>query len=150
MADLLSAMVAASKGYAQPIAQSYASGNRPYLVRLTRVGAASYFDRTTKVLVNPPDVTLYTGPARIFPVTGPVELELGDERQTFSSARISIDNYTGSEPRVDDLVEVLDNAQAQLGRLVGRVFTVNDVEAGGHFDIGWELTTTGVAPSRRT
>lgn len=150
MADLLSALVRGSKNYAQPKAASYASGNRPYLVRLTRVGAAAFYDRDTSLLVNPVDTTLYTGPARIFPVTGPVEMEIGDERATLSSARISIDNYTGPEPRVDDLLEVLNNDQSQLARLVGRIFTITDVEVGGHFDIGWELTGTGIAPSRRS
>lgn len=149
MADLLSAMVGRSKDVAQPLAQAFASGNRPYRVRLERPGDRPSFDRETGTMTNPVDEVIYVGPARIFPVTGPLELEVGDERTTFSSARISIDNFAG-DPRVDDIVTVLDNPQGELGRLVGRQFTVLDVEVGGHFDIGWELTTQGVAPSRRT
>lgn len=149
MADLLSALVQRSKQVADPIAQAYASGNRPYQVSLSRPGAPPTWDRNTNTMVNPIDEVLYTGPGR-FPVgSGPVELEVGGERQTFTSVRCSINPYIGPRPRIDDLLTVLDTPQSQATQMVGRTFTVQGVEVGGHFAIGYQLTLMGVDPSRR-
>ena len=149
MADLLSAMVKASKKVADPLAAAYASGNRPFTVRITRPTTVGSYDRKTNKFINDPDELIYQGPARIYAATGGLELEIGDERTTFTSARASIDGG-GQPPRVDDLFAIVDTDQAQATHLVGRVFTVSDVEVGGHFGIGYRLSLSGAAPSRRT
>ena len=150
MADLLSALVQRSKQVADPRAAAYASGNRPYMVTLVRPGVAATYNRATKAMTNPVDVLLYTGPARFTVLAGPVEVEVGDERTTLSSATISIDAYNGSAPRVDDIVAVLVSAQSTATHMSGRQFTVTGVEAGGHFGIGYIMSALGVAASRRT
>lgn len=148
--ELLSALVQRSKQVADPIAQAYASGNRAFQVRLIRPHVTATFDRDSSTFVNPPDETLYEGPARFWPGGQGVELEIGDERTSFTSARCSINLYDGKPPRVDDLVEVLDTRQSRATHLAGRVFSVSDVEVGGHFSTGYTLTLSGAAPSRRT
>lgn len=148
--SLLSAMVAASKKVADPLVASYASGNRVYTVRLTRPGAPSTFDRATGAYTDIPDEVLYTGPGRIWPITGGASVTFEDERSDISSVRVSIDDYDGEPPRLDDVLEVLDTPQAQAAHLAGRVYEVSDVEVGGHYGYGWHLTGTGIAPSRRT
>lgn len=157
--DLLSALVQRSKQVADPIATAYASGNRPFHVRVSRPSVIATFDRDTGQLTNPADQVLYEGPARIWTVTGGVEMEIGDERTMFSSARASIDSTVRDAqgntvpvtiPRVDDLFEILPNGQSQATHLSGRAFTVTDIEVGGHYSTGYVLTLSGVAPSRRT
>lgn len=147
--DLLSALVARSKVVADPRAAAYASGNRPYLVRITRPAAQPTFNRNTNTYTDPADTVVYEGRARLYTISGGSEADIGDERVQFSSAQMSIDSRPGVLPRVDDLVVVLSNAQSISNQVVGREFTVNDVEIAGHFDVGILLTLTGAAPSRR-
>lgn len=157
--SLLAALVQRSKQVADPVAQAYAAGNRPFTVRLMRPATAGTFDRATRDFVNAADQLLYQGPARIWTGGGGMELEIGDERTSFTSARCSLNYFDATTspaealelaPRVDDLLEVLDTPQGAATHLVGRSFTVGDVEVGGHFGTGWVLTLTGAAPSRRT
>jgi hypothetical protein len=149
MPSLLTAIVAASKKVADPMAKSYASGNRILTVRISRPGAAPTFNRTTQRFTNPSDAEIYLGPARIRPATGGAQVEVAGEDTTYTSVAISIDGG-GTAPRIDDLVQVIDNAVSRGAHLADRVFTVVDVEVGGHFDIGYALRAVGAEPSRRT
>lgn len=149
MADLLSALVQRSKSASDPIAKAYTSGNRPYQVELTRPAGPITYNRDTQAMVNPADTTLYVGPGRFTTGSGPVELEVGGERQTFTSVRCSINSYDGARPRVDDMLRVLATPLATATELADRVFTVQSVEIGGHFDTGYVLTLLGIDPSRR-
>ena len=155
--SLLAAMVRASRSYAKPIAQQYASGNRPFTVELRRPGAGGQptYDRETGLMVNPPDPLIYRGPARIHLSAGDTPIEIGDEETPFTSLLISIDSFTEETaddpteaPRVDDTITVVDDAESQAAHLAGRVFEVTGVERGGHFDIGWRLHVLGAMPSR--
>lgn len=148
--DLLSALVQRSKQVADPLAAAYASGNRPFTVLLTRPAVLPTFDRSTRGFSNTDDEVLYRGRARIYPASSGSELDVAGERTSFSSARASIDLYEGPMPRIDDLLEVLATEQSTTTHLAGRTFAVADVEVGGHYGIGYVLTLTGVAPSRRT
>jgi len=149
MSDLLSALVMGSKKYADPIASSYAAGNRPFTVRITRPGVLPTYDRATKVFTNPADELVYDGPGRLTTASGGGSTVIGDEETQFSTVRLSI-NGGGTAPRRDDLVLVVDDAQSQATHIAGRVFTVLDVEVGGHYGIGFVLSLSGAEPSRRT
>lgn len=149
MSDLLSALVQRSKQVADPVAAAYASGNRPFRVRLTRPHVVATYSRDLRQFINPDDAPLYLGRARITTAAGGSEMEIGDERMTISAARASIDQYKGPMPRIDDLLEVLSTPQSTQTHLAGRVFKVDSVEVGGHFGIGYVLLLSGVAPSRR-
>ena len=148
--DLLSALVRGSKDWAQPIAASYASGNRVYAVRISRPVVLPTYDRDTGVFDNPEDSLVYDGPARIYPLSGGAQLSTGDEITEASSVTISIDSDVELVPRVDDLIEVVEDGQSTETHLAHRVFTVVDVAVGGHFAIGFTLTAVGAAPSRRS
>jgi hypothetical protein len=150
MADLVSALVKASKAFADPIVSSYASGNRTYQVRITRPGDDPTYDRATGEFSNPDDVLVYEGPARIWPITGSAQVTAGDEVEDISQVHISIDDTALLPPRLEDLVTVLVDEASQAGHVADRQYTVADVQVGGHFSYGWHLTGSGVAPSRRT
>lgn len=147
--SLLTAMVNASRAYAQPVAKAYASGNRPFTVELRRPGGAEpTYDRVTHQMTNPEDPLLYRGPGRIHLANPDTQIEIGEERTSFISTVISIDTYDGDPPQVDDTVTVVDDAESRATHMAGRVFEVTGVERGGHFDIGWRLNVTGAMPSR--
>ena len=146
--SLLAALVRDSKTYGDPLAAEYASGNRSYLVTLTRPSAPSSFDRTSGQFLNVADQVLYIGPARVYGSSGASELEIGDERTPFTSTTISIDDYAGLGPEVDDVVQVMDTPQAQANNIALRFFEVTGVDVGGHFGIGWTLRVLGAGPSR--
>lgn len=150
--DLLGAVIRTSRNLAAPVVHSYASGNRPYSVRIERPHTMVEFDRATLTTTNPEDEVIYVGPARFARASGGSTLDIGDERMVMTTVQVSIDDYSGPPPRVDDIITVLpDNAMlAQTTGAVGRAFTVLDVEIGGHYDIGYVLTAQGTAPSRRT
>lgn len=149
MADLLSAMVAGSKEWAEPVAAAYAEGNRRLRVIITRPGTEVSYDRDTG-FTNPDDTEVYDGPARMWPVGWGSTLNAGDEVIEATSARISINEDVDVAPRVDDLVHIFDDAESRKVHVAGRDFTVVGVEVGGHFGIGYHLDLVGAEPSRRT
>lgn len=149
MADLLGAAVQASVRIGTQLVGRYAGANRTYVVRLWRPGADPTFDRTTGTWTNPPDTKLYEGPARIRPTAPGGVVDVGDEPVYFASAMISIDEYEGTQPRRNDLVEVVVDATSTGTRISGRWFKVEDVEVGGLLDYGPVLSCSGTAPSRR-
>lgn len=148
--DLLSAMVGDAKAWADPQVESYTHGNRLYDVVIVRPVLLPNYDRATNTFDNPDDQPVYTGKARIYPVSGGPSVSVGEEVLDLASLRISIDAVVDAPPRMEDLVTVVDNAASQAGHLANRVFTVTDVEVGGFFPYGWTLTGHGIAPSRRT
>lgn len=147
MTDLTSALVAASKSYAEPIASAYAAGNRAYHVRITRPGDPGVFDRNTGRWVGRTVDLVYDGPARIWVDGGTGLREEGDEQIPFNDIRLSI-NQGDRLPRVDDDLHVVDDAQSEGTQLAGRDFEITGVEIGGHFATGVTLSATGAAPSR--
>jgi hypothetical protein len=149
--ELLRALVRRSVRIADVYASAYASSNRLYQVLVTRPGAQPTFNRATATWSNPEDEVLYEGPARVYSVSNGGSLSVGDEPTYYSATRVSIDDLPeGSKmPRRDDLVQVLANAEAEAGGVVGRVFRVDDVELGGLLTAGITMSVSGVAPSRQ-
>lgn len=156
--SLLSAIVGASRDYAKPIAQAYASGNRPFTVEVRRPGGGGEptYDRATKQMTNPPDPLIYRGPARIHLAAPDAEIQVGEESVPFVATTISIDNLSAATsedptdaPLVRDTVVVVDDAESRGAHLAGRTFEVTSVERGGHFEIGWRLGVLGAMPTSR-
>jgi len=129
---------------AQRYAQRFAESNMTAEVIVTRPGAAA-LDASDGSLGVLDGVEVYSGRARVYPVAGPVTLDLGDEPQYFSSAYVSVPltDSTGSNvlPQVDDLVEVVEHPDPLV---VGRLFRVSDVEAGGQFAVVRRMQVVGV------
>lgn len=100
---------------------------------------------------------VYVGKARIYPVTGPVLLGIGDESQEFQNTYVSIPitvaftrtdingvvstSYYETDPRPDDLVKVTAHVDPLM---VGRMFRVRDTDAGGVMPAVRRMTCMGV------
>jgi hypothetical protein len=133
---------------AQTYARRFAEANMTALVELTRPGAA-LFDTVSGELAADEGPVVYEGKARVYPVAGPVMLDLGDGPQYFSSSYVSMplvdDDGVNVLPEVDDLVEVLEHPDPLM---LGRRFRVTDVEAGGQFAVVRRVQAVGVQRSR--
>ena len=88
--------------------------------------------------------TVYEGKARVYGVSGPMTMNLGEEPQYFSSTYVSIP-YDAVLPRVDDVITVTAHHDWTL---VGRTFRVMDVEAGGQYPAVRRMQVTGVQNSK--
>lgn len=133
--------------------RSYARGNMRDTVRVYRVGEP-VFDEVTGSLAPSAPVELYSGPARVYSVSGPVTYSLGDEPQHFSSTYVSIpvvddDGAAVEVPAVEDMVEVLSCPGDDS--VTGRTFQVQDVQTGGQWTAVRRMSVVGVqeAPSWR-
>lgn len=102
------------------------------------------FDRSTGELGMAPDSVVYEGKARVYGVTGPATYALGDEPQYYSSTFVSIP-LSAPKPRIDDVVKIISHPDPGL---VGRLFRVQDVEAGGQMPVAHRMQVTGIQPSR--
>lgn len=152
--DLGSALAAASRAFAVPIAKSYASGNRNFTVRLERPGAPATYDRDTGQWTDREMVLIYTGPARIFPSNEEMENVGDEERVPFNAVTATLDYFTDANapdptlrPEADDLLTVVDDAVSQDAHLPNRAFEVTGVALGGYLSTGWTLSAVGAAPS---
>lgn len=125
----------------------YAESNMRDSVRVTRPGAP-VLDIVAGSLTAGNAAIVYEGPGRIYGVGGPVDYQLGDEPQHFSSTYVSIpvrdsdDVTTFGTPQVEDVVEVL--ACPGDPEMVGRHFQVQDVEAAGQWTAVRRLQLVGI------
>lgn len=140
-------------GLVERYVRSYARGNMRDTVRIYRM-SEPVFDPVTGGLAPSASPDLYSGPARVYSVTGPVTYSLGDEPQHFSSTYISVpvvadDGSVNEVPAVEDMIEVL--ACPGDASMVGRTFQVQDVEAAGQWTAVRRMQVVGVqeAPSWR-
>lgn len=114
-------------------------------VVITRPTAPA-FDATTGLMTaTDTNTPLYTGPARIYPVSGGGQTFLGSEDTVMRTTTFSVPQ-TGTEGlRVGDLVTVAATQDDQA--LVGRQFRVLDVSMGGILDPTRKLSTQAVEPN---
>lgn len=137
-------VVQRSSRFATKIARDYAEANMVARVRVTRPAQMPVFNPQTGELGMPPEETIWLGAARVASVAGPVQFNLGDEPQFFSSTFISIP-MRAKKPRVDDVVEVLRHPDPNM---IDRMFRVQDVEGGGHMPVVFRMQVVGIQPSR--
>jgi hypothetical protein len=128
------------------VAREFAESNMTAEVSITRK-ASAVFDAETGSLTSGEPVVVYEGKARIYTVQGPVQNSYGDEPTYFSSTIVSVPVVTATLPRVDDLIEVTAHMADPI--MVGRVFRVQDVEAGGQWMAARKLQVTGVQESQQ-
>ena len=119
----------------------FAESNMRSTVSVLRKPEPVYDPASGRVASADPEV-IYSGVARIAPVTGPLSYVLGDESQQFQQAMVSIPAVTDDLPAVKDLVVV--SAHPGDPTVVGRVFQVLDVEAGGQWLASRRLQVVGV------
>lgn len=137
-------MIPVSSTLVQRYAQRFVEGNMTAVVRLSRPDPG-VFDHVDGSLDVASGQVVYEGKGRVYPVSGPLTLNLGDEPQYFSQAFVSVplvdDVGDNVLPQVDDLVEVLEHPDPLS---VGRLFRVTDVEAGGQFAVVRRMQVVGV------
>lgn len=124
-------------------ARRYAEANMTATVKITRMDEPS-FDMQGELSAVELFV-LYEGKARVYGVSGPMTMNLGEEPQYFSSTYISIP-LSANTPRVDDVIEVLAHRDWTM---VGRKFRVMDVEAGGQYPAVRRMQVTGIQRSKQ-
>lgn len=113
-------------------ARGYAERNMTAKVKITRPAPASLDDESGDLSAVTESV-VYIGKARMYPASGPVTMNLGEEVQYFQSSNVSIPLYSNGEPtrpQVDDIIEILEHPDALA---VGKFYRVMDVETGGQF-----------------
>ena len=139
----LAAMTRKAMSRARTLAQAQVEANMIAHVKISR-STDLHFDRATGELVANTDDLVWDGVATINMVQGPVTYNLGDEPQFFSSTYVHIP-MRAAVPRVDDIVEVVDDPDPAL---IGRLFRIQDVEAGGQIPTSRKLQVVGIQPSR--
>lgn len=153
MRSAISAVIGRSNKYARMLAQVHAKGNMIAKIELKRGGDAAPVWNPVTNQVESPEGEVIWGPdpadptkgiARIYAVTGPVTMGLGDEPQYFQSTYISIP-LEAPLPEIDDVVEVIEHPDIKL---VGRFYRVVDVERGGQIPVVHKMQVVGVEPSR--
>jgi len=125
-------------------ARRYAEANMTAAVTITRMAEPS-LDDLTGGLTATEQFVLYSGKARVYGVSGPMTMSLGEEPQYFSSTYVSIP-LAAPMPHVDDMIEVTAHHDWTL---VGRTFRVMDVESGGQYPAVRRMQVTGVQNSKQ-
>jgi len=123
-------------------ARRYVEANMTAMVKITRMDAAVLGEDGS--LTATEMHTVYEGKARVYGVSGPMTMNLGEEPQYFSSTYVSIP-YDSVMPRVDDVIKVTAHHDWTL---VGRTFRVMDVEGGGQYPAVRRMQVTGVQNSK--
>ena len=139
------------------VARLYAEDNMTAQVRIARMNAP----KPDAVVAGQWDADemfdVYVGKARVYSVSGPMTMTLGGAPMYSSSTYVSIplvEVDTSTEPvtveplspRVDDVVEVLSDADPLM---VLRHFRVTDVDAGGQFPVVRRMQVVGIQASRQ-
>lgn len=124
-------------------ARRYAEANMTATVRITRMDEP--FLNSSGDLIPEEMFTIYEGKGRVYSVSGPMTMNLGEEPQYYSSTYISIP-LSATLPRVDDVVEVLTHRDWTMP---GRKFRVMDVEAGGQYPAARRMQVTGIQRSKQ-
>lgn len=159
MLATIRAVTRRSTKMARQFAETYAEGNMTALVKIERGGDADGVWDPVQNEVTHGEPDLIWGPglvfggkpvadagiARIYPVTGPITMALGDEPQHFQSTQISIPLRAPNLPQVGDIVTVLAHDDPKL---VDRSFKVDDVERGGQLPHVHRMQVSGIEPSR--
>lgn len=123
----------------------YAESNMSATVTVVRK-YKPVFNETTGELASASPSVIYTGKARVATSSGPLTYAVGDESSYFQALTVSIPVVT-ADVMVDDLVLV--TAHPGDPAVVGRVFRVTDVEAGGQWMAARKLSVVGVADSQQ-
>lgn len=132
----------------QIYAQRFVESNMTAVVEITRPGEAG-FDVETGELTADTGPQVYFGKGRAYQAAGPATLELGDDPQYYSSGFVSVplvdDSGSNVLPQVNDIVEVVEHPDPLM---VGRMFRVMDVEAGGQFAVVRRMQVMGIQRGR--
>jgi hypothetical protein len=125
-------------------AQRYAQISMVDTVRIDRPGDPS-LDTTSGNATSTVLSTIYEGVGKVTTISGPVQYQLGEEPQYFSSGEASIPlldvDGDPTTPQVNDVLIVVSHHDVLM---VGRAFRIMDVKASGLIEAARTLTLSGV------
>jgi hypothetical protein len=138
------------------IARVYAERNMNASVRIWRPDSPDFMPSDGKLYADEM-FQVYEGKARVYTVSGPLTMGVGDEPTYYSSTMVSIplaltDPYSSPEleipqsPRVDDVVQVTSHPDPLM---MDRYFRVVDVEAGSQFPVTRRMQCVGIQASKQ-
>jgi hypothetical protein len=118
--------------YARRYARRHATAHMYYTVTIERMGDG-VFDESSGLIAVLTKSVVYTGPARIWTVSGPQVFAVGEDALAFSQTNMSIPWDVSPVPHRDDVATVTAIAHAGFGddELLGTSFRVLDVQMGG-------------------
>ena len=118
--------------YARQYARRHATAHMYYTVIIERM-AAGVFDEQTGQITVASKKTVYTGPARLWTVSGPQVFAIGEDQLAFSQTNLSIPWDANPVPHRDDVATVTDITGAEFGddELLWKSFRITDVQLGG-------------------
>jgi hypothetical protein len=119
--------------YARAYARAHATAHMYYTVRIERM-SLGVFDQVGGGIVPAVKALIYTGPARIWTVTGPQVIAVGEDEMSMTQTNLSIPWDADPVPHRDDIATVVDyNPHGGFGdqALIGKTFRVLDVQYGG-------------------
>jgi hypothetical protein len=135
--------------YARAYVRRHATAHMYYTVAISRM-TDPVFDTESGVMVAAVNRMIYFGPARIWTVSGPQVLGVGEDQMSFDQSFVSIPWDTDPIPNRDDIVTVQDYDPVYYygdEQLVGRSFRVTNVQLGGQMYATRRLNVTGIEPS---
>lgn len=139
-------MIPVNSDFIMWTARTYAEGNMLSKVRIARMDDPQQDPGNISVIHPVVARLLYEGKARVYTVSGPSGDMSMDEPQAFSSSNISVPlkDVDGNTviTQVDDLIEVVEHFDDLV---VGRVFRVVDVDAGGQWPVVRRHMVSGAA-----
>lgn len=138
----LSAFTRRSLAWGTRAAQEQAAGAMTATVRVRRPSRPVFDPDTNRLAAGTTLTTLYTGMARVSPVTGTAPIPIGEDLIYYSSVYVTLP-FSARTPQVNDVVEVLEHPDPAA---VDRIFRITDVEVGGLMPSTYRVHATGVAP----
>ena len=135
--------------YARNYARRHASAHMYYTVQIERMGDP-YFDEATGRMTPRVAEIVYTGPARIWTVSGPQVFTVGEDQMSFDQTNMSIPWNVIPVPHRDDIATVLTyDTHSGFGdpELLGRSFRILDVQLGGQMYATRRMTVSAIQPS---
>ena len=140
-----------SMAFATRTARATAKGTMNSLGLITRPGGGfdpdlrEYDPSNPTVVYDDPTTPGAGNIAGITVAQGPINMDLGDEPQYYSSIAVYLPSDVPILPMINDLVLVKASPDQPI---VGRYFRVLDVPVGGRIDASIDLQCTGIQPSR--
>lgn len=138
-------------GYAQRFASEYADAQRNSLVIITRPYTYSASDASfgryepAEVIYDDQDTPGVGAPAGISPTSGPMVVDFSSEPASYESITVYLPEKLPKAPLIDDLLTVMVTPDTAM---VGRVYRITGIAAGGRLTSSTTLTCTGLAPSK--
>jgi hypothetical protein len=135
--------------YARSYARRHATAHMYYTVIIERM-AEGVFNEGSGMVTPAVKRTIYSGPARIWTVSGPQVLSVGEEQLSFTQTNMSIPWNAVPVPHRDDLATVIDfNPHTGFGdaELLWKTFRVLDVQLGGQMFATRRMSVLAISES---